>query len=204
MDILKEACVGNYIEAKRAYELGAHRIELCDNLKEGGTTPSLGTIALARQTLDFKINVIIRPRGGNFVFSEEEIRIMEEDIEICRSLKVDGVVIGGLTEDNRIDERSIKRLVEKAGDLSITFHMAFDEIENKKLALDKLVELGIDRVLTKGGEGKAIDNREILRELVKYADDRIIIMPGGGVTRDNYIELVKDIGVREVHGTKIV
>lgn len=204
MDILKEACVGNYIEAKRAFELGAHRIELCDNLKEGGTTPSFGTIALARETLDFKINVIIRPRGGNFVFSEEEISIMEKDIEICNSLKVDGVVIGVLTEDNRIDEKSIKKLVEKAGDLSITFHMAFDEIEDKKLALDKLVKLGIDRVLTKGGKGRAIDNKEILKELVEYAGDRIIIMPGGGVTKDNYMKLVKDIGVREVHGTKIV
>ncbi len=204
MHILKEACVGNYLEAKRAYELGADRIELCDNLKEGGTTPSAGTILLAKETLDLIVNVIIRPRGGNFVFTEEEVRIMEKDIEVCKNLKADGVVIGALTEDNQIDEITVKRLVKKAGDLSISFHMAFDEIEDKKKALDKLVELGIDRVLTKGGQGTALDNKEVLKELVEYANDRIIIMPGGGVTKDNYIKLVKDIGAKEVHGTKIV
>lgn len=204
MNILKEACVGNYMEAKRAYELGADRLELCHNLKEGGTTPSYGTILLAKEDLNLKINVIIRPRGGSFVFTEEEIQVMEKDIEICKSLKVDGVVIGALTKDNKIDEIAIKRLVKKAGDLSITFHMAFDEIDDKKEALDKLVELGIDRVLTKGGQGKALDNQESLKELVEYAGKRIIILAGGGVTKDNYIELVKNTGVKEVHGTKIV
>jgi copper homeostasis protein len=204
MNILKEACVGNYMEAKRAYELGADRLELCHNLKEGGTTPSYGTILLAKENLNLKINVIIRPRGGSFVSTEEEIQVMEKDIEICKNLKVDGVVIGALTEDNEIDEIAIKRLVKKAGDLSITFHMAFDEIDDKKKALDKLVELGIDRVLTKGGQGKALDNQESLKELVEYARKRIIILAGGGVTKDNYTELVRNTGVMEVHGTKIV
>ena len=204
MKILKEACVGNFKEAKRAYELGADRLELCDNLKEGGTTPSYGTILLAKETLKLAINVMIRPRGSSFVFTEEEIKIMEKDIELCREAKVNGVVIGALTEDNRIDEKALKRLIKKSEKLSVTFHMAFDEIEDKKVALDKLIELGIDRVLTKGGQGSAVDNQQTLKELVNYADNRIIILAGGGITQDNCRELVKNTGIKEVHGTKIV
>ena len=203
MNILKEACVGNYIEAKGAYEKGADRIELCDNLGEGGTTPSYGTIAMAVKNLDIKIFPIIRTRGGNFVFTEEEIQIMERDIEVCKSLGVDGVVIGALTEDNEIDEETIKRLIAKAEGLEITFHMAFDEIKDKKAAIDKLVELGINRILTKGGEGSALNNMDTIKELIDYAKDRIIILPGGGVTKDNYMELVRYTGAKEVHGTKI-
>jgi copper homeostasis protein len=204
MEILKEACVGNYMEAKKAFERGAHRIELCDNLMEGGTTPSFGTILLAKETLDLKVHVIIRPRGGSFVFTEEEVRIMEKDIDICRQLKVDGIVIGALTKDRKIDEVTLRKLVDRAGDLSITFHMAFDEIEDKKAALDKLVDLNIDRILTKGGKGRALDNQGALKELVDYAGDSIIILAGGGVTKDNYMDVVKNTGVKEVHGTKIV
>ena len=204
MNIIKEACVGNYIEAKRAYENGANRIELCDNLGEGGTTPSYGTVSLAVETLDLDIFPIIRTRGGNFVFTEEEVRIMEKDIEIFKNLGVDGVVIGALTENNEIDEKTIKRLIQKAGDLNITFHMAFDEIEDKKAALDKLIELGINRVLTEGGKSPALENMDNLKELIAYAEDKIIILPGGGITKDNYMDLVKYTGAREVHGTKIV
>ena len=203
MNILKEACVGNYVEAKRAYENGADRIELCDNLGEGGTTPSYGTIAMAVKNLDIKVFPIIRTRGGNFVFTEEEIRIMERDIEVCKNLGVGGVVIGALTEDDEVDEEVIKRLIAKAEGLEITFHMAFDEIKDKKAALDKLMELGINRVLTKGGAVSALNNMDIIKELIEYAGDRIIILPGGGVTKDNYMKLVKYTGAKEVHGTKI-
>ncbi len=204
MEIIKEACVGNYLEAKKAYERGARRIELCDNLKEGGTTPSYGTILWAKETLNLGINVMIRPRGGSFVYTETEIMIMEKDIEICREIGVDAVVIGPLTEDKQIDEAAVKRLVKKAGDLSVTFHMAFDEIVEKKEALERLIALGIDRVLTKGGPGSALDNRQTLKALVDYARDRIVILAGGGITKDNYGEVVKATGVQEVHGTKIV
>lgn len=204
MTIVKEACVGNYMEAKKAYELGAQRIELCDNLMEGGTTPSYGTIVLAREKLDLDIFVIIRPRGGDFVYSEEEILIMEKDIELCKEAKVHGVVFGVLTEENEIDIEKNKRLIEKAEGLNITFHMAFDEIENSKLAIDTLIELGVDRILTKGGKVSAMKNKEKLKELIEYAGEDIIILPGGGVTKDNYKELVKATGAREVHGTRIV
>ncbi len=204
MDIIREACVGNYKEAKRAYELGADRIELCDNLMEGGTTPSYGTILQAKENLNFNISVIIRPRGGNFVYTEEEISIMEKDIELCKKIEVDGVVFGVLTEDNKIDEEKNKRLIEKAEGLDITFHMAFDEIENSEEAIDTIVRLGVSRILTKGGKDKAINNLDKLKELVECAGDDITILAGGGVTKDNYMEIVNKTGVKEVHGTKIV
>lgn len=204
MHILKEACVGNYLEAKRACELGADRIELCDNLEEGGTTPSLGTIMLTKKSLNIPVFVIIRPRGGNFVFNEDEIKIMEEDVEVCQSMNIDGIVIGALTSDNKIDESTIKRLIDRAGDMKITFHMAFDSIEDKKSALDRLAELKIDRILTKGGLQSAMDNLDTLKELVDYSDGRIAILVGGGVTKDNYMDIVNKTGAREVHGTKII
>lgn len=204
MNIIKEACVGNYKEAKKAYELGAHRIELCDNLEEGGTTPSYGTILLAKEKLDLDIFVIVRPRGGNYFYTEDEILIMEKDIELCKKAKVDGVVFGVLTEDNKINEDINKRLIEKAEGLDITFHMAFDQVEDSKAAIDTLIELGVDRVLTKGGKVSALKNMEVLKELIEYAGEDIIILPGGGVTKDNYKELVKETEAKEVHGTRIV
>lgn len=204
MDILKEACVGSYIEAKKAEDLGADRIELCDNLNEGGTTPSLGTIKIAKETISVPIFPIIRPRGGNFIFSEEEIKIMERDIELCKSLNIDGVVIGALTSNNEIDEDAIIRLIEKAKGMNITFHMAFDLIENRKAAIDKLIQLGVNRILTKGGNKSAMNNLDILRETVEYAGNRINILAGGGITKDNYKYIVDKTCVKEVHGTKIV
>lgn len=204
MTIIKEACVGNYMEAKRAWERGAHRIELCDNLDQGGTTPSYGTIALAMENLDIEIFPIIRPRGGDFVYSEEEVQIMERDIEICKKLGVDGLVIGALTREGDLDVGTIKRLMEKAASLPLTFHMAFDRARDRKKILDQLVDLGLDRILTKGGQDPALENLDSLRELVEYAGDRIIILAGGGLTGDNYKDLVAYTGVREVHGTRIV
>src|SRR5699024_520519 len=182
----------------------ADRIELCDNLMEGGTTPSYGTILQAKKKLNFNIFVIIRPRGGNFVYTEEEISIMEKDIELCKKVEVDGVVFGILTEDNKIDEEQNKRLIEKAEGLDITFHMAFDEIENSEEAIDTLVGLGVSRILTKGGKGKAINNLDKLKELVECAGDDITILAGGGVTKDNYMEIINKTGIKEVHGSKIV
>lgn len=204
MFILKEACVGSYVEAKRAWELGADRIELCDNLAEGGTTPSFGTIAMSKNNLHLPIFVMIRPRGGNFTYNEEEIKIMESDIEICKELKVDGIVIGALTKDNQLDKKVIKKLIRKAEGLSITYHMAFNQIEDKKSAIDKLVELGVHRILTKGGTTNAMDNVDELKKLVDYANNRLVILAGGGITQDNYVDIVDKSGVKEVHGRKIV
>ena len=204
MTIKLEACVGNYKEGKRAEELGANRIELCDNLAQGGTTPSYGTILQCKKDMNIDINVIIRPRGGNFVYSKEELSIMKNDIKLCKDIGVTGVVFGFLKEDNTLDYETTKEFVELAKPLSVTFHMAFDEIENKFDALDKLIDLGEDRVLTKGGFDNAFKNKETLKELVKHAKDKIIILPGGGVTKENFLELQDYTNAREFHGTKIV
>ncbi len=204
MSYIKEACVGHYEEAKRAALLGADRIELCDNLKEGGTTPSYGSIVLTNKLPNITVNVIIRPRGGHFIYSDAELEIMRKDIEICKHLQVHGVVFGVLNKDNKIDREKMKGLINAAKPLSVTFHMAFDEIENKKEAIDLLIDLGVDRILTKGGEESAIKNLSIIKDLIRYAGNRIIIMPGGGIHNQNIEMVVKQTGATELHGTKIV
>jgi len=198
-----EACVGNYNEAIRAEALGANRIELCDNLLEDGTTPSYGTIKVTIDTINIPVMVIIRPRGGNFEYSKDEVKIMAEDIRMCKELGAYGVVIGAL-KGNKVDLDITKRLVEEAKPMKITFHMAFDIIEDKKEAVDQLVELGVDRILTKGGRENALIGRDVLKELVKYADDRIIIMPGKGVNKENRDYILEYTGAKEIHGTKVV
>lgn len=200
---LYEACVGNYNEAVKAEDLGAHRIELCDNLLEDGTTPSFGTIKKTINTVKIPVMVIIRPRGGNFEYSKEEAEIMIEDIKMCKELGAYGVVIGAL-KGNKIDLELTKKLVEEAKPMKITFHMAFDSIENKNEAIDKLVEIGVDRILTKGGMENALIGRDSLKDLVNYANNRIIIMPGKGVNKENREFILEYTGAKEIHGTKVV
>lgn len=199
-----EACTGCYAEVVEAFKKGANRIELCDNLGEGGTTPSYGTIKRTMETIELPINVIIRPRGGNFTYNNDEKEIMFSDIEMCKSLGVTGLVIGSLTNDNKIDVEFVSKAKELAGELNITFHMAFDEIENKKEAIDTLVDLKIDRILTKGGAVSALENLESLKELIEYANDRIILIPGAGINEDNRANVIQITGAKEIHGTKIV
>ncbi|MGG7059389.1 copper homeostasis protein CutC [Clostridium nigeriense] len=198
-----EACVGNYNEAIRAEALGANRIEFCDNLLEDGTTPSFGNIKKAIKTLKVPVMVIIRPRGGNFEYSEDEAEIMLEDIRMCKEIGAYGVVIGAL-KGNKIDLDLTKKLVEEAKPMKITFHMAFDSIEDKKAAIDELVELGVHRILTKGGMENALAGKDVLRDLVEYANDRIIIMPGKGVNKENREYILEYTGAKEIHGTKVV
>lgn len=202
--MIYEVCVGNYKEAILAMKKGADRIELCDNLLEGGTTPSYGTIKKAKENIKAPINVIIRPRGGDFIYSKEEKEIMMEDIKICNDLKVNGIVIGALNKQNEIDIDFIKEVLEVNKTKEITFHMAFDEIEDKKKAIDILVSLKIDRVLTKGGMVSAINNLDYIKELISYAEDRIIIMPGGGVNKENRDYVIKKTNSKELHGTKVI
>jgi copper homeostasis protein len=198
-----EACVGNYKEALLAFKKGADRIELCDNLMDDGTTPSYGTIKKTIESLSIPVMVIIRPRGGEFVYSEEELEIMKCDVQIAKDLGAYGVVIGAI-KDSKVDKKMIKELVSIAKPMSITFHMAFDEIEDKKAAIDELVELKVDRILTKGGYGDAIINRDFLRELVQYANGRIVIMPGKGVNVENRDHILEYTGANEIHGSKVV
>ena len=204
MGILLEACVGCYKEAKKAELQGADRIELCDNLGEGGTTPSYGTIYLATQNINIPIAVIIRPRGGDFVYSNDEFEIMKKDIVICKELGVETVVFGILSKENKIDIERTKELIDLASGLKVTFHMAFDEIDDKFEALNQLISMNVDRVLTKGCKTCALDGKNTLKNLVEKSDNRITILVGGGVTYKNYKELSNYIGCNEMHGSKIV
>jgi copper homeostasis protein len=203
VNILKEVCVGNYEEAVRALELGAYRIELCKDLAVGGVTPSYTTILKAIK-LPVQINVIIRPREGDFVYTNDEFKQMKEDINFCKNSCANGVVLGILTKEKSIDIGRTRQLIELANPLPVTFHMAFDEVEDKLMAIDQLVGLGVSRILTKGGLNSALDNLDTLKKLVKYANKRIIVMPGGGVTKENAELVVDKTGAIELHGTKII
>ncbi|CUM92252.1 MULTISPECIES: copper homeostasis protein CutC [Turicibacter] len=201
--MIYEACVGSYQEAIEAAKRGASRIELCANLLEGGTTPSYGTIIKTRRDVRLPIMVMIRPRGGNFCFNEDEVEIMIEDIKQCKEIGVDGVVIGALKE-NEIDVKTIKTLVEIAKPLSMTFHMAFDELTDPFKGIDILKGLGINRILTTGKNENALKGKELIKEFIEYANNEIIIMPGKGITTKNREELIGFLQINEVHGTKIV
>lgn len=201
--MLYEVCVGSYKEAVEKERLGAHRVELCCNLLEGGTTPSYGTIKATVSELNIPVMVMIRPRGGDFNYSSSEIEIMKEDIKVCKELGVYGVVVGVLKND-AIDTDTLKILADLAKPMSITFHMAFDEVKDMFTALDTLIDIGIDRVLTKGGDKSAIDGKEVIKDLVEYADNRIVIMPGKGITKENREQILQYTGAIEIHGSKIV
>lgn len=196
-----EVCANGVNSALVAQNAGAYRVELCDNLLEGGTTPSYGQIALARKLLDIKLYPIIRPRGGDFVYSDLEFEIMKTDVQSCKSLGCDGVVFGILQADGKVDVERCKLLLEVAHPLPATFHRAFDDSANLFEALEDLIALGFERVLTSGGAATAMEGVDVLNELVKAASNRIEVMPGSGVTKDNVASLVKMTNARSVHGS---
>lgn len=197
--ILFEICIDTVEAAIASQEGGANRVELCDNLVEGGTTPSAGTIALARKNIDIDLNVIIRPRGGDFCYSDIEFEVMKYDIEQAKQLGANGVVIGLLNEDGSVDVERTKALVKLARPLSVTFHRAFDMARDPFEALEALISLGIDRVLTSGQESSVLEGLDLITDLVQKAGDHIIIMPGGGITERNVNKIVAQSGVKEVH-----
>ncbi|MDX8335064.1 MULTISPECIES: copper homeostasis protein CutC [Cetobacterium] len=198
-----EACVGSYAEALSAFKKGANRIELCENLFEGGTTPSYGTIKKARE-LPIPSFVMIRPRGGDFCYSPEEIEIMKEDIKVCKDLGVLGVVFGVLTKEKEIDYPLLKELIELSKPMSITFHKAFDEIKNPEDEILKLANLGINRILTSGQKSTALEGANSLNQFIKIAQNNIKIIVCGGVTYENFKEVSNLIPSTEYHGKKIV
>lgn len=198
-----EVCVDSVESAIAAQRGGADRVELCDNLLEGGTTPSAGAIALARRTLDIKLHVIIRPRGGDFCYSEVELAVMEHDIAVAKQLGADGVVIGVLRPDGTVDKARTQALIEQARPLSVTFHRAFDMTRDPYEALEDLIDLGVDRILTSGQAASALEGIDLIAELVRRAGKRIIIMPGGGADR-GVGKLVARTGAREIHVTGAV
>ncbi len=182
-----------------AQAAGAHRIELCDNPFEGGTTASYGFIKTARENLSIELYPIIRPRGGDFLYSEIEFEVMKADIENCKSLGCDGVVIGILNADGTVDKKRCKQLVEIAHPMKVTFHRAFDRTNDPFKAMEDIISIGCERILTSGQKNLAIDGEELLNKLVKQANNRIIIMPGSGVNSDNIETLVKNINATEFH-----
>lgn len=174
-------------------------MELCAGIPEGGTTPSYGETAVARQLLNIKLNIIIRPRGGDFLYSEVEHQAMLHDIEMARKLGVDGVVIGCLNADGTIDMQRNKALIEAAGGMSVTFHRAFDMCKDPFESLEQIIALGCDRVLTSGQQPTAIQGVSLLAQLVAKANGRIIIMPGSGVNEDNIATLAAETKATEFH-----
>jgi copper homeostasis protein len=201
-----EVCVDSLESALAAQKGGAHRIELCDNLYEGGTTPSAGTIELARQLLKLKIHVIIRPRGGDFLYSDMEFETMKKDIEFAKKKKVNGVVIGILNSDGHIDVSRTATLVKLARPLSVTFHRAFDMTRDPFKALEDVIRTGADRLLTSGLLNEAPDGARMIAKLTEKAGGRIIIMPGAGINRDNIKDMITITGAHEYHltGRKMV
>lgn len=182
-----------------AQNAGAHRIELCDNPGEGGTTPSYGFIKAARNILTIDLYPIIRPRGGDFLYSDEEFDIMKSDINVCKVFGCNGVVIGILNADGTVDKKRCKELVALAKPMKVTFHRAFDRARDLKQALEDVIDIGCERILTSGGVPNAGDGAAVIAELVKQAGDRIIIMPGSGVRADNIKMIAETTGAKEFH-----
>ena len=198
-DIVIEACVNSVGSAIEAEKGGAGRVELCDNLYEGGTTPSAGAIQSARACLAIELNVMIRPRGGDFHYSDLELEIMKADLLVAKGLGADGVVFGILHTDGTIDVERSRELVELARPMSTTFHRAFDMTADPCAALEDLVRVGVDRVLTSGQRPSAMAGIELLARLVERAGDRIVVMPGVGIDASCIAELAAGTGAVEFH-----
>lgn len=199
-----EICANSVESCLAAQEGGADRVELCAGIPEGGTTPSYGEIKLARKLLTkTKLHVIIRPRGGDFLYTPLELERMEEDIRICRELGVDGVVFGCLTEEGEVDKEANRRLVELARPMSVTFHRAFDRTADPMKALEDIISLGCNRILTSGQQPKAIDGISLLAQLEKklkeYPLPPIQLLAGSGVNEENIRQIFDATGIHEYH-----
>ena len=206
MKYLLEICVDSIESAINAQVAGADRIELCDNLLEGGTTPSYGTILSVKNNLDIAINVIIRPRGGDFLYSDDEFEIMRRDIEICGEAGVNGIVLGLLTAAGQIDTERTARLIEFASPMQVTFHRAFDMCRDPFRGLEDIIASGATCILTSGQKNKVNEGLSLVNELVEKAADRIIIMPGSGIDENNIKLVAQSTGAKEFHltGRKII
>lgn len=194
-----EACVNSVESAIEAQKGGAYRVELCENLFDGGTTPSFGSIEAASRHLEIKLNVMIRPRGGDFHYSDLELEIMRADVLAARAAGVDGIVFGILNTNGTINVEQSRELMSLAGDMSTTCHRAFDMCADPLATLEVLIELGFDRVLTSGQRPSAMEGRELLARLVDHAAGRIVVMPGVGIDADNICELIQATGAGEYH-----
>lgn len=199
--VIFEVCCGSLQSAINAQEAGAHRVELCSALSLGGLTPSYATIEKARKLLNIDINVLIRPREGDFLYESDEVAVMVGDIRTCASLGVQGVVIGALDPLGNVDMDCCRALVATARNfgLSVTFHRAIDRAYDIYTALEDAISLGVDRILTSGGKPSAYEGMETIAQMNKIADGNVIIMPGAGINPTNIREIITTTGVREIH-----
>lgn len=197
-----EVCANSLASAAEAFRGGAHRVELCQDLQNGGTTPSAAVIQLAVEQLKNKgldIFVLIRPRAGHFHYSDAEFEVMRRDIIFCKKNNVDGIVIGLLTPEHEIDFERTAQLVQLAQPMQVTFHRAFDFVPDPFLALEQIIDLGIQRILSAGCAATAMEGSTLIRQLIEQANDRIIIMPGSGINTQNIKELAALTQAREFH-----
>lgn len=194
-----EICVDSVESALAAQSGGAQRVELCSGLMEGGLTPSLGLIQAVRSRIGIGVHVMIRPRGGDFLYSEEELAVMRDDIALAARAGVQGVVLGLLTADGRVDVPRTRELVELARPMEVTFHRAIDMSSDLEGALEEVIESGADRVLTSGGERTAVLGSRRIRDMVRAARGRIGLMAGGGVRAENVQEIASATGAVEFH-----
>lgn len=197
--MLIEACVDDPLSARNAVAGGAGRLELCDNLGDGGTTPSHGIMAELLETASVPVFPIIRLRGGGFRYGPEELRAMQRDAMHFAEMGVPGLVFGALNDRGEVDRDAVCRIRDAAPDASFTFHRAFDTCRDPYVALETLIELGVARILTSGQRARAWEGRELIAELVRRADGRIVVMAGGGISEGDVAELVRTTGVQEVH-----
>jgi len=201
MNYIIEIATSDFSTTESAIEGGADRIELCANLAEGGTTPSLGTVIKCREKFTVSLFPIIRPRGGDFLYGKDEFGIMAKDISLFKAIGCDGIVVGMLNIDGTIDMIRMADVVEQAYPMSVTFHRAFDRCKDPFVALEELIEIGCERILTSGQRPSVVDGVDLVAELNKAADNRIIIMPGSGVRKDNIKMLAERTGCVEFHSS---
>ncbi|MDE7381192.1 MAG: copper homeostasis protein CutC [Muribaculaceae bacterium] len=198
---LLEVCCGDIRSVKNAAVGGADRIELCSSLETGGVTPSAGLIREAVRIFPGPVNVLIRPRSGDFLYTPEEVDVMIEDVKMAVALGASGIVIGALTTDGSVDKATVKRLISVAGGLPVTFHRAFDMCADSEQAMRDIIESGCSRVLTSGQKASAMEGSDSLRRMVVKSEGRIIILAGGGGSSENVVELIGRTGVDEVHAS---
>ncbi|PRY88137.1 copper homeostasis protein CutC [Mongoliibacter ruber] len=201
MGILLEAPVFTLEAALKAAEYGVNRLELCADFGEGGTTPSVGTFDFLKSELSIPIFVMIRPRGGDFIYSKEELKVMENDIRFLRNLGADGFVFGALDEVGQVNQDACQKLIYAAEGLPCTFHRAFDITVEKRLALESIIDCGFSRILTSGGENTVTLGMQNIKNFMTWAGNRIIIMPGGGSRPDHVLELKLLGNLKEVHAS---
>lgn len=199
MQRILECCVNSAVSAVEAQEGGADRVELCENMADGGTTPSAGSIRLARQSLRIGLYVMIRPRGADFLYNDLEFSIMKEDVLMARSLGADGVVFGILRADGTIDRERMEELVHLASPMGVTCHRAFDMTRDPFEAMETLIGLGVERILTSGQRENALAGAPLIRQLIEKADNRIVVMPGNGIKEHNLQEVIRETGATEFH-----